>query len=174
MKIFVTGMTGFVGKRLQAKLADEHELDTYALVRSNGAPLHPRINSIFGSLASLRSDDFPEDIDIVIHMASSLDFSLLINQMEQTMSKQLDDSWRSRNGKVSARSSISGRHLVASASLIRPIQSRSSTARSRNRRGPTQRQDCRQKLGFGCSQFVFSNGFDKTSVDMASVGRLHS
>lgn len=76
-KIFVTGATGFIGKRLVFQLL-EKGYEVYALSRIRGVKLgimdHPRLHMIYGSLDddSLFLDHLPKEIDAAYYLVHSM------------------------------------------------------------------------------------------------------
>lgn len=72
MKVLVTGARGFVGSRLLAELAPEHEL--VALTRAAGPPL-AGVDWVEADLSRpLEVDRLPGQIDAVVHLAQSRQF----------------------------------------------------------------------------------------------------
>ncbi len=72
MRILVTGSTGFVGRRLVKRLADEGH-DVLILLREDGVAPDSRAEILHAphDLARLRyQEDWPEGLDIVIHLAA--------------------------------------------------------------------------------------------------------
>lgn len=75
-KILVAGASGFIGKRLTAKLLDlGHEV--YALSRIRGVPFgqikHPKLHVIWGDLKEGKNvDPFPKDIEVGYYLVHSM------------------------------------------------------------------------------------------------------
>ena len=75
-KVFVTGATGFIGKRLVFQLLDQgHEV--YALSRIRGRNIgiinHPRLHVIYGDLQDpVHMDELPRDIDAAYYLVHSM------------------------------------------------------------------------------------------------------
>lgn len=69
-RILLTGATGFLGSRLAARLAADHEV--WALVRRKPAEADPRCRWLVQDLAAESwSVALPDRIDVVIHLAQS-------------------------------------------------------------------------------------------------------
>jgi uncharacterized protein YbjT (DUF2867 family) len=75
-KVFVTGATGFIGKRLLFQLLDQgHEV--YALSRIRGIPIgnftHPNLHVIYGDLKDLeKMEPLPSDLDGAYYLIHSM------------------------------------------------------------------------------------------------------
>lgn len=74
MKTFVTGGTGYIGRRLLRFLQEQgHEV--HALVRSNGSKLPPGVHPVLGDILTPGlSRDFPKICDQVFHLAGLVSF----------------------------------------------------------------------------------------------------
>jgi uncharacterized protein YbjT (DUF2867 family) len=88
-KILLTGSTGFIGKRLAAKLLQEgHTL--YAMYRIKGLPIdiqHPNLHIIYGDLRDPQSlESLPRDIQAAYYLVHSLGnvVSNLIEEEQKT------------------------------------------------------------------------------------------
>ncbi len=85
-KIFVTGSTGFIGKRLVYQLLEQgHEV--YALSRIKGLGLkiqnQPRLHSVYGDFNDPQNRDlFPADIDVAYYLVHSMG-SVVQNLVEE-------------------------------------------------------------------------------------------
>ncbi len=72
MRILITGATGFIGRHLLARLAQEH--DVIGLVRRVPAAAPPGVRYITQALtAPLEVACLPQQIDVVIHQAALID-----------------------------------------------------------------------------------------------------
>ena len=69
MRIVITGATGFIGRRLCAMLAGQH--DVFGVARTDGVP--PPCTLLSADLAApVATDSWPRPIDAVVHLAQSL------------------------------------------------------------------------------------------------------
>ena len=87
-KIFVTGASGFIGKRLVAELLQEGHT-VYALFRMRGlktsAISHPNFNVIYGDLDEPeKMDPIPKDIDVAYYLIHSMSKKLTDLQEKET------------------------------------------------------------------------------------------
>ncbi len=79
-KIFVTGSTGFIGKRLVHQLLEEgHEV--YALVRIRGTGFkevnHPHLHLIYGDVRDLANmDPLPQGIEVAYYLMHSMGYDV--------------------------------------------------------------------------------------------------
>jgi UDP-glucose 4-epimerase len=70
MRILITGATGFIGRRLVARLRDHHEV--LALVRERQGTPDPAVSEVVMDLAQhLNTSLLPSSVDVVIHLAQA-------------------------------------------------------------------------------------------------------
>ena len=105
MKVFVTGATGFIGRRLIKKLLEE-DYEVTALVRSSDHHLPVDVKIVLGDiLQPQRFCDKGQKYDILFHCAGMVNF----NTKNEDELVKIDNQWYFKK-RVIYNEGLEGRH----------------------------------------------------------------